>query len=66
MSSSGLLALYVAKDAVVSAVSWYTFLCASDAVYFGKHTVGASNSMAFIGRDDHALCETPFYTARLL
>ena len=30
MSSSGLLAYHVANDAVVSAVSWYTFLCASD------------------------------------
>ena len=30
MSSSGLLAYHVANDAVVSAVSWYTFLCAND------------------------------------
>ena len=30
MSSSGLLAYHVANDALVSSVSWYTFLCASD------------------------------------
>ena len=30
MSGSGLLAIYVATDAVVSTPKWYTFMCASD------------------------------------
>ena len=45
MSSSGLLAYHVANDAVVSAVSWYTFLCAND-VRSRICTVGALISMA--------------------
>ena len=37
MSSSGLLAYHVANDAVVSTVSWYTFLCASDVELSGSY-----------------------------
>ena len=36
-SGSGLLAHHVANDAVVSTVSWYTFMCASEGRSSGLH-----------------------------
>ena len=60
MSSSGLLAFYVATDAVVSIVKWYTFMCASDGALAAYRW-----RMKFNGRfglHDHALCKPSLFS----
>ena len=58
MSSSGLLAFYVATDAVVSTSKWYTFMCASDVALAAYRWRMKFNGL--YGLDDHALCKTSF------